>query len=174
MENQKIIPSMWFEDKCEEAINFYVDVFKGAPNAKGESRVMEIQRYPEGIENPPWGDKMSGKVITAIFELAGQRFMALDGGPQFKPSGAISLLIECETQEEVDHYWDRLREGGDPNQQQCGWLADKYGFSWQVSPKVLGELLTDPDKTKANRAMEAMLQMKKLDIAELQKAFNGE
>jgi predicted 3-demethylubiquinone-9 3-methyltransferase (glyoxalase superfamily) len=117
---------------------------------------------------------VEGKVITAIFELAGQRFMALDGGPGvFPKSGQVSLLIDCETQEEVDHYWSKLTEGGDPKAQQCGWLADKYGMTWQVSPKVLGQLLSDPDKDKAGRVMQAMLQMKKMDIAELQKAYNG-
>jgi predicted 3-demethylubiquinone-9 3-methyltransferase (glyoxalase superfamily) len=171
---QKIIPCLWFVKDCEEAINFYVSVFNSAPGKRAESRVASIDRYPEGIKDAPWSPDMAGKVITAIFELDGQRFMALDGGPGvFQPSGVVSFLIECDTQEEVDHFWNKLKEGGDPNAQQCGWLADKYGFAWQVAPKVLGELLSDPDKAKANRAMEAMLKMKKLDIAELRKAYEG-
>jgi predicted 3-demethylubiquinone-9 3-methyltransferase (glyoxalase superfamily) len=307
---QKIIPCLWFEDKCEEAINFYIDTFNGVLG-KDDSRVVQIQRYPSDIPNPPWGPGMEGKVITAIYELAGQRFMALDGGPLFKfnptmsfmvncetpeevdafwaklseggsvmmplqeypfskkygwtsdkygvswqisvgtakekitpafmfvgknfgkceeainfyasviknskvdeihryepgeaaeadtgkvkyssftlegqrfaamensfehkfdTSGAISLVIDCETQEEIDHLWENLTQGGDPKAQQCGWLADKYGFAWQITPRVLGEMLSDPDKEKSNRAMQAMLEMKKLDIAGLEKAYNG-
>ena len=170
---QKITPCLWFEKNCEEAIHFYVDIFKSAPNASGKSEVVMIQRYPENIPNPPWGPGMEGKIITAIFTLAGQQFMALDGGPLFKPSAAISFQIECEDQAEVDHYWEKLGEGGDPNARQCGWLADKYGFSWQVVPKILPKLLTDPDKEKAGRAMQAMLQMKKIEIEKLEKAAKG-
>ncbi len=99
--------------------------------------------------------------------------MALDGGPYFKPSGAVSFLVECDTQEEVDHYWNALTEGGDKKAQQCGWLQDKFGFTWQINPKRLGELLSDPDRTKADRVMQAMMQMKKIDIAGLEKAYNG-
>ncbi len=168
--DQKIVPSLWFEDRCEEAVNFYVSVFGNAPGKTGESRIVHIQRYPEGIENAPWPETMRGKVITAVFDLNGQRFMALDGGPFFKPTGAISLLVNCDTQEEIDYYWDRLSEGGDERAQQCGWLADKCGFSWQVHPRPLEKLLTNPDREKANRAMQAMLKMKKLDIAALEKA----
>jgi predicted 3-demethylubiquinone-9 3-methyltransferase (glyoxalase superfamily) len=171
---QKIVPCLWFEDRCEEAINFYVEVFNSAPGKSAESKILQIQKYPEGIKDAPWPPGMSGKVITAIFELSGQRFMALDGGPGvFPKSGPMSLLIECDTQEEVDHYWNKLSEGGEPKAQQCGWLADKYGFAWQVNPKRLGELLSSPDKEKSNRAMQAMLQMKKLDIAELERAYEG-
>ncbi len=170
---QKIIPCLWFENKCEEAINFYVSTFEDNPVRKNESKIVSIQRYPENIPNPPWGEGMDGKIITAIFELEGQRFMALDGGPVFKPTGAISMDVECETQEEVDYFWEKFTEGGDPKAQQCGWLQDKYGFSWQIVPKVLGELLSDPDKEKSNRVMQAMLQMKKIIIADLQKAYEG-
>ena len=116
---------------------------------------------------------MEGKVLTGVFELEGQRFMALDGGPYFKPSGAVSFYLECETQEEVDYYWSRLSAGGDPKAQQCGWLQDKYGFSWQIIPKALPELLNDPDKEKSGRVMQAMLQMKKIDIEELKKAYDN-
>src|SRR5437868_15179930 len=123
--DQKIIPSLWFEDHCEEAINFYISVFANAPRKTGESRVVHIERYPEGIENAPWPKSMSGKVIRAVFELDGQRFMALDGGPHCKPSGATSLFVNCDTQEEVDYYWEKLTEGRDASAQQWGWLADR-------------------------------------------------
>ncbi|HVZ23478.1 MAG TPA: VOC family protein [Vicinamibacterales bacterium] len=171
---QQIVPSLWFEDRCEEAVNFYVSVFANSPRRTGDSRIVTMQRYPEGIENPPWPANMSGKVITAVFELNGQRFMALDGGPHFKPSGAISLLVNCETQEEVDYFWERLTEGGDPKAQQCGWLADKFGFAWQVHPVGMEPLLSSPDRAKANRAMQAMLGMKKIDVAALERAFEGQ
>ncbi len=171
--NQTIVPFLWFEDRCEEAVHFYVSVFANAPGRSGESRIVHLQRYPDAIENAPWPTNTSGKVITAVFELNGQRFMALDGGPFFKPSGAMSLLVNCDTQEEVDYYWDRLGEGGDPRAQQCGWLADKYGFTWQVHPTPMEKLLMSPEREKANRAMQAMLTMKKIDIAELEKAYAG-
>jgi predicted 3-demethylubiquinone-9 3-methyltransferase (glyoxalase superfamily) len=156
---------MWFEKDCEEAINFYVSIFKN-------SRIISLKRYPDQkIEGLPMAG-MEGKVLTVIFELEGQRFMALDGGPYFKPNGAISFYIECETQEEVDYYWEKLGEDGDPRAQQCGWLQDKYGFSWQVVPKILGELLGDTDKAKSDKVMEAMLKMKKIEIAPLQAAYD--
>lgn len=297
---QKIIPCLWFEKDCEEAIDFYTSLF---PNSK----ITNIQRYPDNIPNPPWGPGMEGKVITAIFELEGQKFMALDGGTHFKfnptvsftvnsktkeesetlwnklkeggkvmmefqeypfskgygwledkfglswqintgeskqriiPSlmfvgdkfgkceeainfytsvfknseikaiakyepdeqdevgkikyslfqlegqefiamessfdhkfkvdGAVSMLVDCDTQEEIDYYWGKL--SANPAAEQCGWLQDKYGFSWQINPRILGELLSSPDKEKADRAMKAMLEMKKLDIAELKKAYDG-
>lgn len=162
---------MWFEKDCEEAINFYVSVFNSAPQRSANSRVVSIQKYPDNIPNPPWPKEVTGKVLTAVFELEGQRFMALDGGPGvFPKSGQVSLLIECETQEEVDHFWNKLTEGGDTKIQQCGWLADKYGMTWQVNPKVLGELLSDPDKEKSGRVMQAMLKMKKIVIKDLEQA----
>lgn len=166
---QKISPFLWFDKNCEEAVNFYVSVFEGSPAKKSESKVVSLKRYPEGpLEGPMKG--MEGKVLTAVFELEGQTFMALDGGPFFRPSGAVSFYVECETQAEVDYFWSRLTEGGAPEAQQCGWLADKYGFSWQIVPTALPRLLNDPDKEKADRAMQAMLKMKKIDIAELEKA----
>lgn len=169
----KIVPSLWFDKQCEEAINMYVSVFNSAPGKKAESKIVSIQRYPDHqVPGLPM-EGMEGKVLTAIFELAGQKFIALDGGPYFKPNGAVSFTIECETQEEVDHFWNKLSEGGDPKAQQCGWLQDKYGFSWQVVPNILGELLSSAEKDKADRAMQAMLQMKKLDIAGLKKAYDG-
>jgi predicted 3-demethylubiquinone-9 3-methyltransferase (glyoxalase superfamily) len=168
---QKIVPCLWFEKDCEEAINTYISIFNTAPASKGDSRIIGIQKYPDNIPNPPWPKEVAGKVLTAIFELAGQRFMALDGGPGvFPKSGQISLLIECQTQAEVDHYWNKLTLGGDPKVQQCGWLSDKYGMTWQVNPKRLGELLSDPNKEKSGRVMQAMLKMKKIDIAELEAA----
>lgn len=170
---QKITPSLWFDKQCEEAINLYVSVFNSAPAKKAESKIVSIQRYPEGIPNPPWGKGMEGKIITAIFELEGQRFIALDGGPTFKPTEAISFEVDCDTQEEIDHFWNKLSEGGPIESQQCGWLKDKYGFSWQIIPKALGEYLSDPDKEKSNRVMQAMLQMKKIDIENLERAYEG-
>ncbi|MBX4200814.1 VOC family protein [Candidatus Parcubacteria bacterium] len=162
---QKITPFLWFDKNAEEAMNFYTSIFKN-------SKVVSIQRYPEGpLEEPMKG--MEGKVLTAVFELEGQKFMCLDGGPIFKPTSATSFYIECKDQEEVDYYWDRLAEGGDPASQQCGWLQDKFGFSWQVIPSRLPELLTGPDTVKSNKALQAMLKMKKIDVAELEKAYNS-
>lgn len=170
---QKITPFMWFDTQAEEAINFYVDVFNGSPAKKAESKVITLQKYPDGPLDGPWKG-LEGKVLTGVFELEGQRFMGLDGGPYFKPTGAISYLIECETQEEVDYFWDKLSEGGAPEAQQCGWLADKFGFTWQVNPTALGKLLSDPDKTKSGRVMQAMMKMKKIIIADLQAAYDAE
>lgn len=166
---QKIVPSLWFDKETEEAINLYVDVFNGAPNKKQESKIISIQRYEKGME-VPGGDDMEGKIITAIFELAGQRFMALDGGPIFKFNEAISLYVETADQEETDYFWEKL--SAVPESEQCGWLKDKYGLSWQIIPKQLGELLGDSDRKKALAATNAMLKMHKIDIAELEKAFN--
>ncbi len=161
---QKITPFFWFDKQAEEAITFYTSIFP-------DSKIVSIKRYPEGpLEGPMQG--MEGKVLTAVFELMGQRFMALDGGPLFHPSTATSMFVECEDQAEVDRYWDKLAEGGDPASQQCGWLKDKYGFSWQIIPKQLPALLTDPDAAKAGRVMAAMMQMKKIDVAALEAAAN--
>ncbi len=162
---QKITPFLWFDTQAEEAMNFYTSIFE-------DGKILSIKRYPEGPLEGPWKG-LEGKVLTGVFELAGQKYMALDGGPFFKPSGAVSFYIECEDQKEVDHYWEGLTADGDPNAQQCGWLQDKFGFSWQVVPKRLTELLSDPDKAKADRTMQAMMKMKKIDIAELEKAANG-
>jgi predicted 3-demethylubiquinone-9 3-methyltransferase (glyoxalase superfamily) len=170
---QKITPFLWFDKQAEEAMNFYVSIFSGSPRKAAESKVVSIKRYPEGpLEEPMKG--MEGKVLTGVFELEGQRFMALDGGPIFKANAAISFYIECEGQEEVDYFWGKLSEGGDEKAQQCGWLQDKYGFSWQVIPTALPKLLNDPDPVKSGRAMQAMLQMKKIDIAKLEQAYAGE
>ncbi len=161
---QKITPFLWFDKEAEEAMNFYTSVFKN-------SKIVSLKRYPDGpLEEPMKG--MEGKVLTGVFELEGQRFMALDGGPVFKPSAATSFYVECETQEEVDHYWNKL--SANPEAEQCGWLQDKYGFSWQIIPNALPELLNDPNKEKADRVLQAMLKMKKIDIAELKKAYEGQ
>jgi predicted 3-demethylubiquinone-9 3-methyltransferase (glyoxalase superfamily) len=161
---QKINPCLWFNDEAEEAVEFYTSIFSN-------SRIVSISRYGEAgyeIHRRP-----AGSVMTAEFELDGQAFTALNGGPIFKFSEPISLQIMCETQKDVDYYWERLTEGGDESAQQCGWLKDKYGLSWQVVPTILSELLNDPDPAKSQRTMTAMLQMKKIDIEGLRRAYNG-
>ena len=162
---QAITPCLWFDNQAEEAARYYTGIFKN-------SKLGAISRYTEAGREAH--GQTPGTVMTVEFELNGQPFTALNGGPIFKFNEAISFQIMCRTQEEVDHYWNKLSEGGDKNAQQCGWLKDKYGLSWQVVPTVLVELMKDPDKQKAGRVMEAMLQMKKLDIAELKRAFEGE
>ena len=163
--SQKITPFLWFSNNAEEAMKFYTSIFKN-------SRILGIKHYPTGpLDGPMKG--LEGKVLNGVFEIEGQRFMALDGGPLFKPTEALSFYVECETQNEVDHYWDKLTEGGDPTAQQCGWLKDKYGFSWQIVPTALPRLLSDPDAEKAHRVMQAMLKMKKLDVAALERASRG-
>jgi predicted 3-demethylubiquinone-9 3-methyltransferase (glyoxalase superfamily) len=161
-DKQNITPFLWFDKNAEEAMNFYTSVFP-------KSRIVSISRYPAGGKSPMEG--MDGKVLTAVFELMGQTFMCLDGGPFFKPTGAVSFYVECKTQEEVDKYWNAL--SANPEAQQCGWLQDKYGFSWQIIPEALPRLLNDPDKAKADRVLQAMLKMKKIIVADLEKAANG-
>ena len=163
---QKITPFLWFEDKCEEAINFYVDTFNGNANKKSESKVISIKRYEEGME-VPGVEEMMGKVLTVIFELEGQRYMALDGGPFFKFTPAISLYVECADQKEVDYFWEKM--SAVPQAEQCGWIQDRFGMSWQIIPKQLGELL---EKDKSNKVLNAMLKMKKIDIKTLQEAYD--
>jgi predicted 3-demethylubiquinone-9 3-methyltransferase (glyoxalase superfamily) len=160
----KITPCLWFDHEAEEAARFYTGIFENARILK-TSRYTEVGREIHG--RPP------GSVMTVSFELLGQPFTALNGGPVFKFTEAISFQIGCETQAEVDRYWSRLTQGGDATAQQCGWLKDKYGVSWQVVPAVLPEMLMDPDPAKAGRVMEAVLGMKKLDIAALKQAFAG-
>lgn len=167
---QKITPFLWFDKQTEEAMNFYVSVFSDSPHKSADSKVISIQRYEKGMEAPGMPE-MEGKVITAVFELNGQRFMALDGGPIFKFNESVSFYVECEDQEEVDYFWGKL--SAVPESEQCGWLKDKFGLSWQIIPKQLGELLSNPDKEKAMRATNAMLQMKKIDIKTLEDAANG-
>jgi predicted 3-demethylubiquinone-9 3-methyltransferase (glyoxalase superfamily) len=166
---QKIVPSLWFDMETEEAINFYVSVFNSSPHSRGDSRIVSITRYEKGMQ-VPGADAMVGKIITAIFELDGQRFIALDGGPVFKFNEAVSFYVECEDQAEVDHFWNRL--SAVLESEQCGWLKDKFGLSWQIVPKQLGELLESPNRQKALAATNAMLQMKKIVIADLQRAFD--
>jgi len=161
---QRITPFLWFDDQAEEAAKYYTSIFKN-------SKIGDISRYGEAGQEvhgrPP------GSVMVVSFELDGQTFTALNGGPMFKFNESISFQISCETQEEVDHYWDNLTAGGDVNAQQCGWLKDKFGLSWQVVPTILAELMSDPDPKKADRVMNAMLKMKKIDIAELKRAAEG-
>ena len=161
----KIAPCLWFDHQAEEAARFYTGIFKN-------SKIGKISRYGEaGREvhhRPP------GSVMTVEFELDGQPFTALNGGPLFEFNEAISLAITCKDQKEVDYYWEKLSQGGDPKAQQCGWLKDKYGVSWQVVPAVVKDLLGDPTSEKSERAMEAMLEMKKIDVAALERAHDGE
>jgi predicted 3-demethylubiquinone-9 3-methyltransferase (glyoxalase superfamily) len=161
---QKLTPFLWFESQAEEAMQFYTSLFPGG-------KIVHIKRYPDGITSGPMAG-MGGKVLTGVFELFGQRFMALDGGPVFKPTGAVSFLVQCETQAEIDTYWNALTEGGDPSAQQCGWLKDKYGFTWQIVPDM-ARWLDAPDTEASGRAMQAMMAMKKIDIAALDAAFKG-
>lgn len=161
---QKISPCLWFDDQAEEAAQFYTGIFKN-------SKINQVSRYGEAGREAH--GKPPGTVMTVAFELEGQAFTALNGGPIFKFNEAISLQINCETQAEVDHYWEKLTAGGDVNAQQCGWLKDRYGLSWQVVPRVLIEMITDPDTKKSGRAMEAMLRMKKIDIAGVKRAYAG-
>jgi predicted 3-demethylubiquinone-9 3-methyltransferase (glyoxalase superfamily) len=168
---QKITSFLWFEDKCEEAIQFYVDIFNGNPNKKQESKIVQIKHYEEGMQTPGI-EKMIGKVLTGVFELEGQRFMALDGGAGvFKMSGAISFLIETDDQAETDYFWEKL--SAVPQAEVCGWLQDKYGVTWQVIPKRLSELISDPERQKSNSVTNAMLKMKKIIISDLEKAYVG-
>lgn len=160
---QKITPSLWFDANAEEAMNYYVSVFKN-------SKIIRIDKYPdESLDEHFKG--MSGKVINGEFELDGMRFICLDGGPLFKFNEAVSFIVTCKDQAEVDYYWERL--SAVPESEQCGWCKDKFGVSWQIIPTRLGELLSDPDKEKANRAVQAMMKMHKIDIAELEAAFQG-
>ena len=160
----KISPCLWFDHQAEDAARFYTSIFK-------DSKIVAISHYPEAGQEIH--GKPPGSVMLVAFELNGRSFTALNGGPFFKFNEAVSFQVECATQEEVDYYWERLSEAGDPQAQQCGWLKDKFGLSWQIVPKVLPELLADPDTTKSQRAFQAMLQMKKLDIEGLQRAFAG-
>lgn len=162
---QKIIPHIWYSNQAEVAANYYVSIFKK------NSEVGRITRY--GSEGKEIHKMEEGTVMTVEFWLDGQSFIALNGGPLFPFNEAISFLIHCDTQEEIDYYWEKLKEGGDEKAQQCGWLKDRFGLSWQVSPTILADMLHDHDSAAAQRVMKVMLQMKKLDIAALQEAYNG-
>ncbi|MGE0114690.1 MAG: VOC family protein [Steroidobacteraceae bacterium] len=153
---QKITPFLWFDNHAEQAMNFYLSIFRN-------SRPLKVVRYGEAGPGP------KGTVMTASFELDGQEFVALNGGPHFKMTPAISFVVNCATQDEVDHYWDKLSAGGEI--QQCGWLTDKFGVTWQVVPTVLSELVSDPDPVKSQRVVQAMMKMIKLDISALQQAY---
>ena len=154
---QKITPNLWFDGNAEEAAGFYVDVFD-------DGRITNVAHYPEGTSS-------AGKVVTVEWELNGQTFIGINGGPQFKFDEAVSFMITCKDQAEVDYYWERLTDGG--AESQCGWLRDRFGLSWQVVPEGIDELFSDPDPTKAERAWQAMMKMKKLDLAELRAAAEG-
>src|SRR6266446_1555274 len=153
---QKITPFLWFDNNAEEAANFYVSVFKN-------SKIVSVARYGDAGPGP------KGTVMTVAFQLGGQEFVALNGGPLFKFNEAISFVVNCETQKEIDEFWEKLSEGGEKSR--CGWLKDKFGLSWQVVPTVLGEMLQDKDPKKSQRVMKAMLQMDKMDIAALKQAY---
>jgi predicted 3-demethylubiquinone-9 3-methyltransferase (glyoxalase superfamily) len=183
---QKITPFLWFDGNAEEAMNLYVSIFSvvggsppaftdsmGRADASGgkNSKIVNVSRY--GDEAAKVSGRPKGSVMTATFELHGQTFTLLNGGPQFKFTEAISFVVNCETQDEIDHYWTKLSEGGDEKAQQCGWLKDKFGVSWQIFPVVLGKLLGDKDPQKSQRVMQALLQMKKLVIADLQRAYDS-
>lgn len=155
---QRITPFLWFDNNAEEAMNFYVSVFKN-------SRVGRVTRYGDAGPGP------AGTVMTVEFELDGQEFVGLNGGPHFHFTEAVSFTVRCETQEEIDYYWDKLSEGGATSR--CGWLKDKFGLSWQVEPRILGDLMADKDPVKAKRVMEAMLKMDKIDIEPIRRAYEG-
>jgi predicted 3-demethylubiquinone-9 3-methyltransferase (glyoxalase superfamily) len=157
---QKITPFLWYDDKAEEAMNLYVSIFKN-------SKMLAVTRYDDASAEAAGRPK--GSVMTVAFELEGQKFTAINGGPHFKFTEAVSFVVNCETQEEVDDLWEKLTADGG-KESQCGWLKDKYGLSWQIVPRILLELLQDKDKAKAHRVMKAMLQMKKIDIASLKRA----
>ena len=160
----KIAPCLWFDDNAEEAAKFYTSIFRN-------SKIKQISHYSDAAAQVAGRPK--GSVLTVAFELDGQEFTALNGGPIFKFTEAISLMVNCENQDELDHYWNKLAEGGDPKSQQCGWLKDKFGVSWQIVPTAIAKMMADPDPVKTNRVMQSLLQMKKLDIATLQNAYQG-
>jgi predicted 3-demethylubiquinone-9 3-methyltransferase (glyoxalase superfamily) len=157
---QKIMPFLWFDDKAEEAMNFYVSIFRN-------SKALSVTRFGDAGPGP------KGSVMTASFELDGQQFTALNGGPQFPFTPAVSFVVNCETQQEVDEYWEKLTAGGG-SPEPCGWLKDKYGLSWQIVPTALPQMLKDTDAQRSKRVMQALMQMKKIDVARLKQAYAGE
>jgi len=161
---QKMMTCLWFDGNAQEAVNFYLTVFKDGKTGR---------KLYYGKEGREIHGMTEGTLLTIEFEILGNQFIALNGGPHFKFSEAVSFMINCDDQEEVDYYWDKLTEGGDPSAQQCGWCKDKFGVSWQITPTILDDMVADPDKEKAGRAMNVMMKMKKLDIAKLEEAFNG-
>jgi predicted 3-demethylubiquinone-9 3-methyltransferase (glyoxalase superfamily) len=158
---EKITPNLWFDSNAEEAVALYTSIFKNS----GVDRVTYYTKAGHDIHK-----KEEGTVLTVEFNLGGQKFVALNGGPEFKFTEAVSFVVNCEDQKEIDYYWDKLSKGGDPSAQQCGWLKDKFGLSWQIVPTRLADLLADEDREKATRVMDVMMRMKKLNIAELEEA----
>lgn len=167
MNMKKITPFLWFDKNAEEAMNYYVETFNGHPGADGTSKIEHIQYYPTNVDAEEMKG-MEGKVLTGIFELDGQRFMCLDGGPIFKFNESVSFYVECDGQEEVDYFWSKL--SASPENEQCGWCKDKFGLSWQIIPKQLGEMMS---KDTTGKVMKAMLQMHKIEIDKLQEALEG-
>ena len=164
LSTKRIVPSLWFDGRAEEAANYYTEIFD-------DSKILRTTYYPntgQDIHKQP-----AGSVMTVEFELEGQKFLALNGGPEFKFTEAVSFIVYCESQQEIDYFWDKLSAGGDPKAQQCGWLKDKFGVSWQVTPSILDEMMADKDKEKVARVMDAFMPMKKLDLAELKEAYSG-
>ncbi len=164
MTTDRITPCLWFDDQAEDAAAYYTSIFRN-------SKINIVSHYTEAgyeIHGRP-----AGSVMTVEFELDGHSFTALNGGPHFKFNEAVSFQVNCDSQDEIDYYWEKLGAGGDPKAQQCGWLKDKFGLSWQVVPRMMAEMMTDPDRSRFSRVMEAVLRMKKLDIAELQRAYDG-
>jgi predicted 3-demethylubiquinone-9 3-methyltransferase (glyoxalase superfamily) len=161
---QKITANLWFDTQAEEAANYYIGIFRN-------SKILRTSYY--GTEGQEIHKMPEGSVMTVEFELQGQQFVALNGGPVFRFNEAVSFIVNCDSQDEIDYYWEKLSEGGDKNAQVCGWLKDKFGLSWQVVPIALADMMADKDREKASRTMRAMLQMKKLDLATLQQAYNG-
>ena len=169
--NMSITPCLWFAKDAEEAMNLYVDIFNSSPYSSKNSKILSIKRYAADMK-VPGASELAGKVLTAMFELNGQKFTCLDGGPIFEFNESVSFLVECKDQVEVDHFWDRfIADGG--KESQCGWLKDKFGVSWQIIPKQLGKLAGDPDPVKSKRVVDRMLQMKKIIIIDLEKAYAG-
>jgi predicted 3-demethylubiquinone-9 3-methyltransferase (glyoxalase superfamily) len=164
IQNSKISNCLWFDNQAEQAAAYYTSIFK-------HSKLGKTARY--GKEGHDIHKKPAGSVMTAEFWIEGQRFIALNGGPEFKFNESVSFVINCETQKEIDEYWEKLAQGGDKKSQQCGWVKDKFGLSWQVVPTILSDLFTSDDREKTERVMKAMMQMKKLDIAQLKQAFDG-
>jgi predicted 3-demethylubiquinone-9 3-methyltransferase (glyoxalase superfamily) len=162
LDTNKLTTNLWYETQAEEAVKLYTSIFRNAKTGR-------INRY--GKEGYEIHGMPEGTVMTVEFELEGQQFLALNGGPHFKFNEAISFIVNCDSQDEIDYYWEKLSEGGDPKAQVCGWLKDKFGMSWQVVPRVLNDMIQDKDKRKAGNVMTAMLKMKKMDIAELEAAY---
>ena len=162
---QRITPFLWFDTQADEAAKFYTSVFKN-------SRIVRVSKYPNAGQEAH--HKPAGSIMTVDFEIEGQRFTAINAGPEFKFTEAVSFVVHCKNQEEIDYFWEKLGAGGDPKAQQCGWLKDRYGLSWQVTPEILLDMINDRDEEARTRAFSAMMKMKKINVAELKRAFAGE